>query len=78
MNEHDRSNLAFLLSLSPSAFDAWFKTITVDEMDYALELIHAYRLELAALAASDDADIDVSEAMTYLDRFRIGANPPTV
>lgn len=50
MNEHDRNNLNFLLSLNkdPVAFDKWCHKRTDDDMDYAMELLAQYSKELEA------------------------------
>lgn len=47
MNDHDRSNLNFLLSLSPQALIAWYNSVSEDDHEYAMELMAARREELA-------------------------------
>ena len=61
MDDHDRSNLEFLLQSTPVELETWSKEVTQDDLDYAQELLDAYQLELneRALAlnlvsASDD------------------------
>ena len=52
MNEHDRNNLKFLLSLNSNkkAYKKWSQTVTWDDMNYAMELLGQYSKELDAEA----------------------------
>jgi len=52
MNEHDRNNLKFLLSLNGNkkAYKKWSQTVTWDDMNYAMELLGQYSKELDAEA----------------------------
>jgi hypothetical protein len=46
MNDYDRSNLNFIRSLNEEQFDEWYASISLDDIDYALELLKEARLEL--------------------------------
>lgn len=46
MNEHDRSNLNYILSMSYYEFEKWAKTLSQDDMEYAIELIKRGRSEI--------------------------------
>ena len=52
MNEHDRNNLKFLLSLNSNkkAYKKWSQTVTWDDMNYAMELLGQYSKQLDAEA----------------------------
>lgn len=52
MNEYDRNNLKFLLSLNGNkkAYKKWSQTVTWDDMDYAMELLGQYSKQLDAEA----------------------------
>jgi hypothetical protein len=39
MNDNDKNNLVFLMNLSPPAFREWFAQASMDDIDYAEELI---------------------------------------
>jgi hypothetical protein len=39
MNDNDKNNLVFLMNLSPQAFREWFAQASMDDIDYAEELI---------------------------------------
>jgi deoxyribodipyrimidine photolyase-like uncharacterized protein len=39
MNDNDKNNLVFLMNLSPQAFRDWFAQASIDDIDYAEELI---------------------------------------
>ena len=38
MNEHDRSNLLFLLNTDQKSFLEWYEQATADDIEYAMEL----------------------------------------
>jgi uncharacterized protein YihD (DUF1040 family) len=72
MNDHDRNNLQFILSLDEKSYDEWTASLTEDDIDYALELLKAARTEammhIAQLA--DDVE-DSTEATTLLSKFTL-------
>jgi hypothetical protein len=51
MNEHDRSNLNFLLTASPSVLKDWESKVDTDDLEYAQELLNLYALELREQSA---------------------------
>ena len=71
MNTHDRNNLRFLLSLTDDAFLEFAQSVSQDDIDYALELLIAYRNELT-LAAMDAPVDNVEIAKIYLTIFLLG------
>lgn len=68
MNDHDRSNFQFIMSLSLEQFDEWYTNISSDDVDYAIELCQAARLELAM---NVDEVKDVTQAKQTLKRFML-------
>ena len=72
MNDHDRSNLQFIMSLDEDGFDQWSASLSEDDVDYALELIKTARTELIMQVASVTDDVeDTSEAMDVLKGFML-------
>lgn len=72
MNDHDRSNLQFIMALDEDGFDKWSATLSDDDVDYALELIKAARTELIMEVASVTDEVeDTSEAMDVLKGFML-------
>jgi hypothetical protein len=72
MNEYDKNNLSFLLSLHSNSFREWAEQASEDDIQYAMELLRQrqaeYDLELAAVL---DEVVDVSEAKKVLGKFRL-------
>ena len=68
MNAHDRSNFEFIMALSPTQFDEWYATIDLDDVEYAIELCQAARLELSM--AIEEVE-DVSQASKLLSKFTL-------
>lgn len=68
MNDHDKSNLRFLMSLNKHTMTQWMLTVTKDDLDYAFAL-----LMTAALDESEEenAEIDCSEAKKVLEKFAL-------
>lgn len=83
MNQHDRSNLEFLLRANSKTLKTWFESVDQDDIDYAMELLDQYRQELATSKAllkldSDFEDFEQEngqdcypEARTVLAKFRL-------
>jgi hypothetical protein len=79
MNERDRDNLAFIMSLSKKGFDEWMRVATNDDIDYALELIAHHRMYLHSILRIDNlTEIDSSLAGNYLKKFTLNPNTRTV
>ena len=72
MNDHDRSNLQFILSLDEDGFDKWTATLSEDDVDYALELLKSARTEvmMQAVSLTDEVE-DTSDAMDVLKGFML-------
>lgn len=72
MNDHDRNNLQFIMSLDEYGFYKWSASLSEDDVDYAIELLKAARTEvmLQAVTLSDDVE-DTSEAMSILKGFML-------
>lgn len=68
MNDYDRSNFEFIMSLSPQQFDEWYASISLDDVEYAIELCQSARLEMVLNA---DAVKDLTEANTVLKNFML-------
>lgn len=76
MNKRDRDNLNFLRSLSGDDLTEWAKTITSDDLDYAIELMQRATSEyvLKELEEIDEIeDLDLSEAQEAIQRIAAAA-----
>jgi hypothetical protein len=64
MNEHDRQNLNFLLTASPTVIADWMSVVDQDDIDYAHELLAMAALELKeeALALRIEAELSVMDS----------------
>ena len=72
MNDHDRNNLNFILSLQTREhFDQWAQTLSEDDMDYAIELLKLGRSEVMvkALELYDEVE-DTTQANNILKKFK--------
>lgn len=67
MNDHDKSNLQYIMSLSEEEFDVWYDKLTMDDVEYALEIMKQARTELHMQEQEllDDVD-DTEQAMAVL------------
>jgi hypothetical protein len=72
MNDYDKNNLNFLLSLHGKSFNEWADQASEDDIQYAMELLRQrqfeYDLELATVLDRVD---DVSQAKKVLSKFRL-------
>ena len=72
MNKWDSDNLKFMMSLSPSEFDAWYETLSEDDLKYAHELLAQARAETAEqLVALTDQVSSLTQARKVLAKFTI-------
>ena len=74
MNDHDRSQLNFIMSLSDDDFQEWAEQSPVEDVQYAIELIQQARVESYMLEQDlTDAleESDLSEARAVLQKFRL-------
>ena len=74
MNQHDREQLNYIMSLSDQAFDEWAQSISMKGVQYAVELIQAARtesfmIEQELLDALEDSDL--AEANAVLKKFML-------
>jgi hypothetical protein len=74
MNEYDRSQFDFIMSLSDEQFEEWALSVPDDDIQYALELIQTARTEAFMLEQElmdQLVDSDLSEAREVLQKFRL-------
>lgn len=75
MNDYDRNNLNFIMSLDDEQFEAWTREISDDDIQYAIELIKQSRVEIAdqaqALTEANLVDSDFAEANAVLKKFML-------
>jgi len=74
MNDYDRDQLNFIMSLSDEDFADWAEQIPTEDVQYAIELIQQARLENAIkeqelLDALEDSDL--AEANAVLKKFML-------
>jgi hypothetical protein len=77
MNEYDRNNLQFILSLkNPAEWEEWAETLSEDDLRYALELIKIAQaeslvqmMELQEAMQAEDG-LDCTEAMSFINRVK--------
>ena len=80
MNERDKKNLDFLLKSPQHEFEKWMEEASMDDIDYALEIIRRSKAELMVEQMElQDAAImyedDIGEAKHILDRIKnVGIN----
>jgi len=72
MNDHDRDNLNFLLSVTAEGFEAWLNQADDDDVNYALELLKMRKSEILVklMDASDNVE-DTSKANQALKKFML-------
>ena len=74
MNQWDRDNLVFFLTIDSDTYRAWYSQATAVDKDYATTLLSLYSEELDARAAmSEDTVEDLGEANAALQKFRLTA-----
>lgn len=72
MSEHDLNNLEFLLKVSPETFDDWLQQASLDDVEYALELMQQAKSELIVKSYElTDVVEDFSLARSVLDNFKL-------
>jgi len=72
MNDFDRDNLEFFLTVSTSEFDEWADQASMEDINYAIKLIQTARLELVnqEIDLLDQVE-DTSEAKQFLKKFTL-------
>lgn len=79
MNDHDRENLNFLMSVDRKTLQDWFDSVTPDDIDYAWQLLLAYSTEIEERSmalldqalATDSQSTSFPEAVAVLEKFRL-------
>lgn len=81
MNNHDRENFEFLMSLKTQEdWMAWAKDCTEDDFVYAIELIRTAQAECEVRemeldeADQDEEGLDCTQAMEIINRVKKGAS----
>ena len=71
MNEHDRSNLKFLLNASAETLKDWWDKVDEDDHQYAQELLAMAALELKeqALALRVEAELALDPKFTLANQL---------
>ena len=71
MNDWDKDNLNFLLTVSSEVFEDWLNQADEDDIDYAMELLRVAKSELIILKMEilDDVD-DTTDAKSILQKIR--------
>jgi CYTH domain-containing protein len=73
MNEWDRDNLNFILSVDEREFEAWLSQLSKEDVIYALELFARHRNELvvAEMELLESAEeLDCTEALSFINRVK--------
>jgi len=74
MNDHDRNNLNYILSLNEGEFEFWLVDLSEDDQLYALDLIRRARLEMLEQEAellNELTEEDLTLANQVLAKFRL-------
>ena len=71
MNDWDRDNLNFLLTISSETFEDWLDQADEDDIDYAIELLRAAKSELIVEQMEIfDTVQDVATANNFIEQIR--------
>ena len=74
MNDYDRNNLNFIMSLNGDEFEEWASGISDDDIEYAIELIQKARVEMVELQhdfIEEGLDENFTEANAILKKFML-------
>jgi hypothetical protein len=72
MNDIDKYNLQFMLSLSTKQFNDWYQSISFPDRNYANELLDQAKKEIVMQVASMHDDVvDVTDAKKCLKQFTL-------
>lgn len=71
MNQYDRKNLDFILSMTPDQVLEFFEQMPQDDILYAIELIQMAKAEviMQSMDAIDAEETDFSEARAVIERI---------
>jgi hypothetical protein len=71
MNDWDKDNLNFLLTISSETFEDWLSQADEDDVEYAIELLRAAKSELIVQQMEVlDTVQDTSTANNFIDQIR--------
>jgi putative SOS response-associated peptidase YedK len=71
MNDWDRDNLNFLLTIDSETFEDWLQQADEDDIDYAIELLRAAKSELIVEQMEVlDMVQDTSTANNFIEQIR--------
>ena len=72
MNPHDLNNVRYIMSLNDDQFNEWADSLTDDDLQYAMELLRAARLQNVhqELELMDEVE-DLTEAKNVLAKFML-------
>lgn len=71
MNNWDRDNLNFLLTIDSETFEDWLDQADEDDIDYAIELLRAAKSELIVQQMEVlDGVQDISTANNFIEQIR--------
>lgn len=70
-NEVDRNNLNFLINASQETIKDWYRTCTVDDVNYARELMDAYALEVREMALEIRTECELELMTKYDDALNV-------
>lgn len=72
MNDWDKNNLNFILSLKAAEFDEWYESLSQDDLEYAMELLKQARVEVGMQVASlFDEPKTLKDARKALAKFTL-------
>jgi putative SOS response-associated peptidase YedK len=71
MNDWDKDNLNFLLTISSETFEDWLSQADEDDVEYAIELLRAAKSELIVQQMEVlDTVQDTSTANNFIEQIR--------
>jgi hypothetical protein len=76
MNDYDRNNLNYIISLNDDQFTEWAESLDQEDRIYAVQLIQRYRVEkdveLMEIeeALQNEAGLDCSQALEIINRVK--------
>jgi hypothetical protein len=71
MNDWDKDNLNFLLTIDSETFEDWLSQADEDDIDYAIELLRAAKSELIVEQMEIlDGVQDISTANNFIEQIR--------
>jgi hypothetical protein len=71
MNNYDRRNLEFILSMDPDQIQEFFESMPADDIFYAIELIQLAKCEviIKSLELIESVETDFADARAVLTRI---------